>query len=129
MLTTAASLAGVSPLALLALPLAFTAAMTLCDTTNGVAMMRLYKSAIHNPQRKLGFNALVTGISAFSALFISFITLGGFFNAAFGLHDPLTTWLGGIDLGEAGLLLVAAFLAVWGVAALRERRKDRSQAA
>jgi high-affinity nickel-transport protein len=128
-LTTAASLAGVSPLALLALPLAFTAAMTLCDTTNGVAMMRLYKSAIHNPQRKLGFNALVTGISAFSALFISFITLGGFFNAAFGLHDPLTTWLGGIDLGEAGLLLVASFLAVWGVAALRERRKDPSQAA
>jgi len=128
-LTTAASLAGVSPLALLALPLAFPAAMTLCDTTNGVAMMRLYKSAIHNPQRKLGFNALVTGISAFSALFISFITLGGFFNAAFGLHDPLTTWLGGIDLGEAGLLLVASFLAVWGVAALRERRKDPSQAA
>jgi high-affinity nickel-transport protein len=128
-LATAASLAGVSPLALLALPLAFTAAMTLCDTTNGVAMMRMYKSAIHNPHRKLGFNALVTGISALSALFISFITLGGFFNAAFGLRDPLTTWLGGIDLGEAGLLLVAAFLAVWGVAALRERRRDRSQAA
>ena len=41
-MTTAASLAGVSPLALLALPLAFTAAMTLCDTTNGVAMMRMY---------------------------------------------------------------------------------------
>ena len=60
-MTTAASLAGVSPLALLALPLAFTAAMTLCDTTNGVAMMRMYRSAIHNPQRKLGFNALITG--------------------------------------------------------------------
>jgi high-affinity nickel-transport protein len=128
-MTTAASLAGVSPLALLALPLAFTAAMTLCDTTNGVAMMHMYRSAIHNPLRKLGFNAVITGISAVSALFISVITLGGFFNAAFGLDDPLTTWLGGVDLGEAGLLLVAALLAVWGVATLRGRLKGRSQAA
>lgn len=120
--TTAASLAGVSPLALMALPLAFTAAMTLCDSLNGVAMMRMYRSAIHNPQRKLGLNALITGISALSALFISVITLGGFFNAAFGLEDPVTTWLGAIDLGEAGLLLVVALLAVWGVAAVRGRR-------
>ena len=128
-MTTAASLAGVSPLALLALPLAFTAAMTLCDTVNGVAMMRMYRSAIHNPRRKLGFNALITGISAVSALFISAITLGGFFNAAFGLEDPLTTWLDAVDLGEAGLLLVAVLLAVWGVAAWRGRLKVRSQAA
>ena len=127
-MTAAASLAGVSPIALLALPLAFTAAMTLCDTVNGVAMMRMYRSAIHDPQRKLGFNALITGISAVSALFISAITLGGFANAAFGLEDPLTTWLGRVDLGEAGLLLVAVLLAVWGAAAWRERWKGRSQA-
>jgi high-affinity nickel-transport protein len=127
-MTTAASLAGVSPLALLALPMAFTAAMTLCDTVNGVAMMRMYRSAIHNPQRKLGFNALVTGISAVSALFISATTLGGFFNAALGLEDPLTTWLGTVDLGEAGLLLVGVLLAVWCVAAWRWRVKGASTA-
>jgi high-affinity nickel-transport protein len=120
-MATAASLAGVSPFALLALPLAFTAAMTLCDTTNGVAMMRMYRSALHDPRRKLGFNALVTGISAVSALVISVITLGGFFNAAFGLEDPVTTWLGETDLGEAGLLLVACLLTVWGVASVRGR--------
>lgn len=118
-MTTAASLAGVSPLALLALPLAFTAAMTLCDSLNGVAMMRMYRSALDDPRRKLGFNAAVTGISALSALFIAVITLGGFFNAAFGLQDPLTSWLGRIDLGDAGLLLIALLLAVWGAAALR----------
>ncbi|MCX2749994.1 nickel transporter [Arthrobacter sp. MI7-26] len=125
-MTMAASLAGVSPFALMALPVAFTAAMTLCDTTNGVAMMRMYKSAIHNPKRKLGFNVLTTGISALSALFISLITLGGFFKAAFGLGDPVTTWLASIDLGEAGLLLVAAFLAVWGMSVLRGRRNIAS---
>ena len=120
-MATAASLAGVSPLALLALPLAFTAAMTLCDTVNGVAMMRMYSSAIHNPRRTLGFNALITGISAVSALAISVITLGGFFNAVFGLEDPVTSWLGRIELGEAGLLLVACLLTVWGVASVRGR--------
>jgi high-affinity nickel-transport protein len=127
-MTTAASLAGVSPVALLALPLAFTAAMTLCDTTNGVAMMRMYKSAIHDPLRKLGFNAVITGLSALSALFVAVITLVGFCNAAFGLKDPLTGWLGAIDLGDAGLLLVAGFLALWGVATLRGRRRAVSQA-
>ncbi|WP_120523039.1 HoxN/HupN/NixA family nickel/cobalt transporter [Arthrobacter celericrescens] len=120
-MTTAASLAGVSPLALLALPLAFAAAMTLCDSVNGVAMMRMYRSALADPRRKLGFNAVITGISAASALFISVVTLGGFLNAAFGLDDPVTAWLGSIDLGEAGLLLVAVLLAVWGTAVLRGR--------
>ncbi|MFJ5958328.1 HoxN/HupN/NixA family nickel/cobalt transporter [Paenarthrobacter sp. NPDC092416] len=120
-ITTTASLAGVSPFALMALPLAFTAAMTLCDSVNGVAMMKMYKTAINNPQRKLGFNAVITGISAVSALFISVITLGGFVNAAFGLEDPLTAWLGGIDLGDAGLILVGLFVLVWAVSAWRSR--------
>ena len=56
-----------------------------------------------------------------SALFISFITLGGFCNAAFGLEDPVTSWLGEIDLGEAGLLLVGCLLTVWAVASMRGR--------
>lgn len=122
MMTTAASLAGVPPFALLALPLAFTAAMTLCDSLNGVAMMRMYRSALEDPRRTLGFNALVTGISAVSALFIAVITLGSFLHAAFALDDPVTEWLGAIDLGEAGLLLVALLLAVWGGAALAWRQ-------
>jgi high-affinity nickel-transport protein len=120
-MTTAASLAGVSPLALMALPLAFAAAMTLCDSLNGVAMMRMYRAALDDPRRKLGFNAVVTGISAVSALFIAVITLGGLLNVAFGLQDPLTSWLGAIDLGDAGLLLIALLLAVWGAASLSRR--------
>ena len=122
-MTTAASLAGVSPLALVALPLAFTAAMTLCDSLNGVVMMRMYRSALLNPRRRLGFNAAVTGISALSALFVAVITLAGFSKAAFRLDDPLTGWLGVIDLGDAGLLLVILLLAVWGLAVLHGRRR------
>lgn len=122
MMTTAASLAGVPPFALLALPLAFAAAMTLCDSLNGMAMMRMYRSALLDPQRRLGFNAVITGISALSALFIAVITLGGFLNAAFALQDALTTWLGSVDVGHAGLLLVALLLTAWATAAARTFR-------
>ena len=89
-MATAASLAGVSPLALVALPLAFTAAMTLCDTLNGVAMMRMYRSALDDPRRKLAFNAVITGISALSALFIAVITLGGILHRR-SASGPLTS--------------------------------------
>jgi high-affinity nickel-transport protein len=120
-MATAASLAGVSPLALVALPLAFAAAMTLCDTVNGVAMMRMYRSALTDPRRKLGFNAVITGISAVSALVIAVITLAGAVHEVFGLEDPLTSWLASVDLGDAGLLLVALLLSVWAAASLRGR--------
>ena len=126
-MATAASLAGVSPLALLALPLAFAAAMTLCDTINGVAMMRMYRSALTDPRRKLGFNAVITGISAVSALFIAVITLGGALHEVFGFGDPLTSWLGAVDLGDAGLVLVALLMSVWAAASLHGRATARAR--
>lgn len=69
-----------------------------------------------------GFNAVITGISAASALFISVITLSGFLNEAFELEDPLTSWLGGIDLGDAGLILVGLFVVAGAVTAWRPRQ-------
>lgn len=122
LLTASAAMAGVSPAALLALPLAFTAAMTLCDTANGMAMMKMYRSAVMNPARRIGFNMVVTGLSATSALFISALTIVTILHDALGLRDPFTTWLAELDLGHAGLLLVGLFLLVWGSAALGWRR-------
>lgn len=112
-LTVTASLAGVPPLALLGLPVAFTAAMTLCDTLNGLGMMKLYSTALAGAGKTLRFNAAVTVISSVSALFIAVITLGGFFNELLGLKDPVTSALTEVDLGHAGLLLVAVFALVW----------------
>lgn len=123
LLTASAALAGISVAALLALPLAFTAAMTLCDTANGMAMMKMYRTAVLNPARRIGFNMVITGLSATSALFISILTITTILHDVLDLHDPVTTWLAGLDLGHAGLLLVALFLAVWGIAALGWRRR------
>ena len=127
LLTASAALAGISIAALLALPLAFTAAMTLCDTANGMAMMKMYRSAVMNPARRIGFNMVVTGLSATSALFISALTITAILHGMLGLNDPVTSWLAGLDLGHAGLLLVGLFLAVWGIAALGWRH-DRATA-
>ncbi|NVN00564.1 HoxN/HupN/NixA family nickel/cobalt transporter [Arthrobacter sp. SDTb3-6] len=129
LLAASAALAGISVAALLALPLAFAAAMTLCDTANGMAMMKMYRSAIMNPARRIGFNMVVTGLSSTSALFISVLTIAGILHSALGLTDPATTWLAGLDLGHAGLVLVGLFLAVWGIAALGWRRDSQGTAA
>ena len=117
LLTASASLAGVPALALMSLPLCFTAAMTLCDTGNGLAVLRMYRAALTDPARKIGFNMTITGVSALSALFISVITLGSLGHEILGLDDPVTSWLGNVDLADAGLLLVAGLLVIWGAAA------------
>lgn len=124
-LTTSASVAGVSGWTLLSLPFFFASGMCLCDSLNGFAVVRMYRSAWQDPVRKLGFNAVITGISAFSALFVSVITIGGVLHQVFDLHDPLTTGLAAVDLGHAGLLLIGVMFAVWGSAALVWRSTRR----
>ena len=113
LLTVTASLAGVPGAALIGLPVAFTAAMTLCDTLNGLGMMKLYSTALTETGTRMRFNATVTVISAVSALLIAVITLGGFLNDLLGLTDPVTTALAEVDLGDAGLVLIAVFALVW----------------
>ena len=122
----AAVLAGVPAVALLAVPFAFAGAMTLCDTANGIAMMRLYRRALAAPGRRLAFNLVVTGMSAASALLVAVLTLGGLAREVLGLSDPLTGFLAAVDLGEAGLLLAAAFGTAWLLAALAERLRRPS---
>ncbi|WP_144998492.1 HoxN/HupN/NixA family nickel/cobalt transporter [Kocuria marina] len=128
-ITASASVAGVSTWTLISLPFFFAAGMCLCDSLNGLAVLRMYGSTWRDPVRKLGFNAVITGISAVSALFIAFITVGAVLNTAFDLNDPLTTFLASVDLGHAGLLLIAGLLAVWGIFALVHRSSWRASPA
>ena len=125
LLAVSVSAAGIPLVTLLALPVAFTAAMTLCDTTNGLGMMRLYSSALQQSERRRRFNLVVTSVSAVSALFIAVLTLGAFVHELLGLTDPVTTWLAEVDLGHAGLALVGVFVLIWLCAALLEHRRGR----
>lgn len=118
MLTASASVAGLSAFTLLSLPFFFAGGMCLCDSINGLTVLKMYTSAWRDPVRKLGFNSVITGISASSALFIAVITIGGVLHRGLGLNDPVTVWLAAVDLGHAGLLLVTIMFVVWGLAAL-----------
>lgn len=69
------------------------------------------------------FNMVVTGLSAVSAVFVSVLTPGGILHGPLGFGNPVTGWLAGIDLGQAGLHLVGLFLLIWAVARLVHRRR------
>ncbi len=56
---------------------------------------------------------VIRGVSAASALFISVITIAGILHGMLGLTDPVTTFLAELDLGHAGLALVALLLFIW----------------
>lgn len=73
MLTAAGAVVGVPPIALLAFPLAFTAAMTLGDSTNSEIMLRVYSAANTSVRRRLNIALLV--VSILSAVAVATVTL------------------------------------------------------
>jgi high-affinity nickel-transport protein len=73
MVTAGAALAGASTVSLLCLPILFTAAMTLGDTSNGLMMLKVYQTADQGPARKINYNIVITSVSILSALAVGAI--------------------------------------------------------
>ena len=107
MLTASASPAGVPPVALLCLPLAFAAAMTLGDSINAHVMLRVYTAAETSARRRLNIALLIVSIT--SAVLVAGATLTGLVGAWTGIAVPEfdTTWFGW------GLAALAALGALW----------------
>ena len=59
--------------AVIALPLLFTAGMTLMDTTDGVVMAQAYGWAFPNPLRKVYYNMATVALGVFVALGVGMI--------------------------------------------------------
>ncbi len=109
--------------AVLVLPVLFAAGMSLFDTLDGAFMSAAYDWAFARPLRKLTYNAVVTGLSVAVALVVGTIQLVSVLHERLGLDDAMTTWISGLDLSSAGLLVVGLFVLVW-VAALGWRRRS-----
>lgn len=86
MLTASASLAGVPTVALLCLPLAFAAAMTLGDSINAQVMLHVYTAADTAARRRLNVALLV--VSIVSAVVVACATLVGLVGEWTGASVP-----------------------------------------
>jgi len=98
---------------ILALPLLFTAGMSLMDTTDGVFMTTAYQWAFTTPLRKVYYNLTVTGLSVVAALLIGLIELTQVLAQELQLNTGVWRWFQEVDLGTLGYLLVGLFVLTW----------------
>jgi nickel/cobalt transporter (NiCoT) family protein len=104
--------------AILSLPVLFAAGMCLFDTVDGCFMNFAYDWAFSKPIRKVFYNLTITGLSVFVALFIGTIELVGLIGQELNVNDPFFNFFANFNINTAGFIIVGAFAATWGVAAL-----------
>ncbi|MDI3328079.1 MAG: HoxN/HupN/NixA family nickel/cobalt transporter [Alicyclobacillaceae bacterium] len=112
---SAGSTAALSWAGILALPLLFASGMSLMDTADGVFMTRAYGWAFSTPLRKLYYNLTVTGLSVVAALVIGLIELFQVLAEKLELQGGFWGWLGNLELGWVGYLLVGLFVLTWAI--------------
>jgi high-affinity nickel-transport protein len=99
--------------AVIALPLLFTAGMTLMDTTDGVFMAKAYGWAFANPIRKLYYNLSTVALGVFVAAGIGTVEYLQVLSMHTHLHGPFWDWLNGLDFELLGYVIVGAFIVFW----------------
>jgi nickel/cobalt transporter (NiCoT) family protein len=125
--TAAATGAGHAPIgAVLALPLLFTAGMTLMDTTDGVFMAKAYGWAFSNPVRKVYYNLSTVALGVFVAGGIGMVEYLQVVSDHAGFEGPFWDWIGGLDFELLGYGIVGVFFVFWigSVAYYKARRID-----
>jgi nickel/cobalt transporter (NiCoT) family protein len=111
---------------ILALPLLFTAGMTLMDTTDGIFMAKAYGWAFADPIRKLYYNLSTVALGVFVAGGIGTVEYLQVISTHTHLHGPFWSWLNGLNFELLGYVIVGAFIAFWvaSVAWYKIRRID-----
>ena len=102
--------------AILVLPVLFAAGMSLLDALDGAFMCFAYGWAFLRPVRKVFYNMTITALSVGVALVIGLIELVSVLTEKLGIETGPLAWLGHLDLGAVGFLVVGLFLAAWLVA-------------
>lgn len=105
--------AGLPWYAVLVLPLLFAAGMSLMDSLDGLLMTVAYDWAFMQPLRKIYYNLAITGLSIAVAVLIGSIELVSILHDDLKWNDPVTAWISGINLNNAGLAIVGLFAATW----------------
>jgi high-affinity nickel-transport protein len=118
LLTTTAFLASehIPWQAIIALPILFTAGMTLMDTADGVFMNMAYGWAFFNPVRKVYYNLAITGLSVGICFFIGAIeTLSLVPLEVHGVSQTGGFWgfMYKFNINTAGFVIVGMFVLTW----------------
>src|SRR5580693_7133831 len=118
LLTTTALLASehIPWQAIIALPVLFTAGMTLADTTDGLFMNLAYGWAFFNPVRKVYYNLAITGLSVTICFVIGAVeALSLVPQEIHGLSRTSGFWglISRFNINSAGFVIVAMFIATW----------------
>jgi nickel/cobalt transporter (NiCoT) family protein len=118
LLTTTALLASehIPWQAILALPILFTAGMSLMDTSDGLFMNVAYGWAFFNPVRKVYYNLAITGLSVAICIFIGGIeTLSLVPLEVHGVSQTSGFWgfMYNFNINTAGFVIVGMFVITW----------------
>jgi len=124
LLTTTALLASqhIPWQAIIALPILFTAGMSLMDTSDGMFMNLAYGWAFFNPIRKVFYNLAITGLSVAICFFIGGIETLSLIPQDFPRNFSQTNGFWGFmynfDINKAGFVIVGMFIVTWVAAIL-----------
>ena len=112
-MTAGAATGNLPVLAVLCLPILFTAGMSAMDTTDGVLMTKAYGWALANPLRKMFYNISTTLLSVLVALVLGGIELLQLIIPAVGWKGAAAQAIMDLDFGDIGYVIVGVFLAAW----------------
>ncbi len=100
-------------MAILALPLLFTAGMSLMDTTDGVVMAKAYGWAFKNPLRKIYYNMSTVTLGIFVAVGVGLVEYLQVISDHAGLNGGFWSFLNGLDFEILGYYIIGAFVFLW----------------
>jgi nickel/cobalt transporter (NiCoT) family protein len=94
-------------------PALFTAGMCLIDTTDGILMLGAYGWAFVKPVRKLYYNMNITLVSVLVALVVGTIEVFSIIAMEFNLGGGIWDFLGNLDFGFLGWVIIGIFILSW----------------
>jgi high-affinity nickel-transport protein len=115
-LAAGAASTGLPFYAVVCLPIIFAAGMSMMDTADGAFMTKAYGWAFSNPVRKIFYNITVTALSVAVALLIGTIELLSILQDRLNLSGPFWDFIGNVDLGAVGYIIVGLFVFTWVIA-------------